>query len=594
MKSKKPVSAFAVLKTREVRRISNNKKRKSNSPQIQNNLSKKMKNKEVLENLKRQVHAQLDKSPMVYRPKPRDKQPKENKFSSEVEKKFKEANNNTKPINGHKRRRSSIKKNINIENDNMDSFTVEQGGVSKTILSKSTEVEKVENDSISLFDSRHEAKKCFSWLIFPVTPDNFFKDVWEKTPLLVKRHHNSTYYKRIFSTDEFDRILKEQVVQFGKNIDVTSYVDGKRETHNPEGRAHASVVWDYYQNGCSIRLLNPQTFSKSVWNLTSFLQEYFGSCVGANVYLTPPGTQGFAPHYDDIEAFVLQLEGKKRWKLYAPRNPSETLPRHSSSNLNPKELGENILTVQLEPGDMLYFPRGFIHQASTQGDAHSLHITVSAAQQNTWGDFLQKLVPTALEQLFEDDQEFRESLPIDYMKNMGVANSDILSEGREKFLEKLQNLMNKLISNLPVDPCVDQIAKKYVHDCLPPVLNKAERKVTIIGNQSKWDNGAIVNQFKLENKTQIKLIRSTILRLVTEENVVRVYHSMENSREYHGEEPQFMEILPDMAIGVEYLIHSYPNFIAIDELPVEKDDDRMTLAAALYEKGLVMTKEPLN
>lgn len=41
--------------------------------------------------------------------------------------------------------------------------------------------------------------------------------------------------------------------------------------------------------------------------------------MGANVYLTPPGTQGFAPHYDDIEAFLIQLEGKKHWRLYAPR-----------------------------------------------------------------------------------------------------------------------------------------------------------------------------------------------------------------------------------------------------------------------------------
>ena len=31
------------------------------------------------------------------------------------------------------------------------------------------------------------------------------------------------------------------------------------------------------------------------------LQDHFGSMVGANVYLTPPGTQGFAPHWDDVE-----------------------------------------------------------------------------------------------------------------------------------------------------------------------------------------------------------------------------------------------------------------------------------------------------
>ena len=43
-------------------------------------------------------------------------------------------------------------------------------------------------------------------------------------------------------------------------------------------------------------------------------------------YLTPPGSQGFAPHYDDIEAFVIQLEGKKHWKLYNPRSVVSTSP----------------------------------------------------------------------------------------------------------------------------------------------------------------------------------------------------------------------------------------------------------------------------
>lgn len=48
-------------------------------------------------------------------------------------------------------------------------------------------------------------------------------------------------------------------------------------------------------------------------------------------YLTPPGTQGFAPHYDDIEAFVVQLEGKKRWRVYSPRWNSWNTPSQESS-----------------------------------------------------------------------------------------------------------------------------------------------------------------------------------------------------------------------------------------------------------------------
>ena len=49
-------------------------------------------------------------------------------------------------------------------------------------------------------------------------------------------------------------------------------------------------------------------------------------------YLTPAGAQGFAPHFDDIEAFILQTEGSKRWRLYSGQ--SEELARESSRALS--------------------------------------------------------------------------------------------------------------------------------------------------------------------------------------------------------------------------------------------------------------------
>jgi bifunctional lysine-specific demethylase and histidyl-hydroxylase NO66 len=55
--------------------------------------------------------------------------------------------------------------------------------------------------------------------------------------------------------------------------------------------------------------------SDTVHALLATLEEEWGCMCGANVYLTPPGQQGFAPHYDDIEAFLLQIEGINHYVL---------------------------------------------------------------------------------------------------------------------------------------------------------------------------------------------------------------------------------------------------------------------------------------
>lgn len=52
-------------------------------------------------------------------------------------------------------------------------------------------------------------------------------------------------------------------------------------------------------------------------------------------YLTPRGSAGFAPHWDEIDAFLLQLEGKKYWKVYAPDSLDNELPREPSGESAP-------------------------------------------------------------------------------------------------------------------------------------------------------------------------------------------------------------------------------------------------------------------
>ncbi|XP_015268337.1 PREDICTED: bifunctional lysine-specific demethylase and histidyl-hydroxylase NO66 [Gekko japonicus] len=441
--------------------------------------------------------------------------------------------------------------------------------------------------------SREKAARLFEWLIAPVSSQRFFGQHWEKKPLLIRRR-NPAYYQGLFSTAEFDAVLRDQEVQFGVNLDVTSYEDGKRETHNPLGRALPAVVWDFYRNGCSLRMLNPQAFSATVWHFLSLLQEQFGSMVGANTYLTPAGTQGFAPHYDDIEAFVVQLEGKKHWRVYSPRKEAEVLPQFSSPNFAQEEIGEPVLETVLEAGDLLYFPRGFIHQGDCLPDAHSLHITVSSFQRNSWGDLLEKLLPAALQMAIEEDVEYRQGLPTDYLAYTGVVNSDVIDPRRTAFMKKVQTLITKLMNYAPVDAAVDQKAKGFFHDCLPPVLTETEKTLSVYGLPARWENGDVRDvDVPFSENTQVRLLRYGIVRLCNEGDKTLLYYTAENSRVYHKEEPKYCEIEPEYTDGIEFLLSSYPKYVSVEDLPCVTLDDKIALATVLFEKGLLITKSPL-
>ncbi|NXF98008.1 RIOX1 oxygenase, partial [Eubucco bourcierii] len=444
-----------------------------------------------------------------------------------------------------------------------------------------------------LEDSRQRAAEMFRWLVAPVPPAEFLERHWEREPLLVRRG-NPGYYAGLFSTADFDAALRDSEVHFGTHLDVTSYAEGMRETHNPSGRALPAVVWDFYHNGCSLRLLCPQAFSRTVWHFLSILQEHFGSMAGANTYLTPPGTQGFAPHYDDIEAFVLQLEGKKHWRVYRPRTDTEVLPQFSSANLTQAEVGEPVLETVLEAGDLLYFPRGFIHQGNCLPDVHSLHITVSSYQRNSWGDLLEKLLPAALQMALEEDVEYRQGLPMDYLRYMGVANSDAVDARRTAFMEKVQSLIKKLVDYAPIDAAVDQRAKSFLHDCLPPVLTRSEKSLSVYGFPARWQDGGPCNvNIPITKDTEVRLLRHGIVRLCNEEAGVMLYYTTENSRVYHKEELKFFEIDPEYTDSIELLLSSYPNHIRVGTLPCETLQDKISLAMLLFEKGILTTKKSL-
>lgn len=319
--------------------------------------------------------------------------------------------------------------------------------------------------------------------------------------------------------------------------------------------------------------------------------------IGANVYLTPKNSQGFAPHYDDIEAFVLQIEGKKRWRLYKPRNRSEMLPRESSRNFTQEEIGEPCMDVILEPGDMLYFPRGYIHQAQTLKNHHSLHITVSAYQKQTYGDLLEVLIPMALREAINDNEMLRRGLPLNIFQKMGIVNSDNYSEEREAIVKNIMKCFDRVCSyakaDTNLDDAVDQMAIKFQWDAMPPKLSAEEEVRSVYSSKAQVTASGQVESPLIEIDTNIRLVRANIVRMVRFAGGIRLHFSSENSKEYHGLDENFVDIDPDDAPAVEVLTRTYPNYVTPADLQLETDLRNLSVAQDLWEKGILMTEEPL-
>ncbi len=142
--------------------------------------------------------------------------------------------------------------------------------------------------------------------------------------------------------------------------------------------------------------------------LGSRLSEELGHPTQINAYITPPENQGFAPHYDVHDVFVLQVTGRKQWTIHEPvvRDPLGNQPWEDHRDEVAARAAEDpVIDTVLEPGAALYLPRGTIHAAKAQGET-SIHLTIGVHPVTRY-----QLVRQLLEAA-QQDPELRASLPV--------------------------------------------------------------------------------------------------------------------------------------------------------------------------------------
>jgi hypothetical protein len=238
------------------------------------------------------------------------------------------------------------------------------------------------------------------------TVERFFAEVFEKEPLVVR--HDKLFFAGLFSIWDVEAALVA-----ADDNDILLRKDRKGETEDWKGRApHVT-----YLEGGSIIVNHLDRVNARVAALCQRLARELVHtyCV---MYLTPPDAQAVRAHSDHQDVFILQLQGSKTWQVYGPDPANGALVYGDEvvGKANPvSELGDVLLSdLRLEQGDVLYIPRGFVHEACTPTESvkGSLHLTITVPTHDfTLGAAALRIMETAMRSDFRSRSALTMQIP---------------------------------------------------------------------------------------------------------------------------------------------------------------------------------------
>ena len=215
-----------------------------------------------------------------------------------------------------------------------------------------------------------------AWLLQPLSVETFIDDIWSHDHYHVKRGCPGYFDGLLPGPSAVDELLE----LFRREPAAVRLVRGrdKKGSDNyllADGSLDVSRIRDEFADGYTIVLDGVERFVRRVGTVARSIEVELNFPIQVNTYITPPGQTGLAPHYDDHDVLILQVQGSKIWHLYlgADRPPRE-IQREKDKAVDADTLPAPT-DVRLEAGDVLYVPRGRVHSAETTSE-QSIHLTV--------------------------------------------------------------------------------------------------------------------------------------------------------------------------------------------------------------------------
>lgn len=219
-----------------------------------------------------------------------------------------------------------------------------------------------------------------------IPAERFAAEYWSKQPLLTPAAESGADYTDLLDSAAIDELLSRRglrtpflrIAKQGRVLAAREFTRAGGLGAGVTDQVADDKVLGLVAEGATLVLQALHRNWPPLMRFGSTLSIELGHPVQINCYLTPPQNQGFAPHYDTHDVFVLQVSGRKRWVVHQPvltdPLPGQDWEQHRAA-VAARAAEPPLLDLTLQPGDALYLPRGFIHSAVAQGET-SIHLTV--------------------------------------------------------------------------------------------------------------------------------------------------------------------------------------------------------------------------
>ena len=314
----------------------------------------------------------------------------------------------------------------------------------------------------------------------PVTEESFFAEHWERRPLIIPRGERERF-AGLLSVADVDRLVCEtairmpafRLVRDGAPLPPSTYTDDI--SWRPGSFSQMAAVERLaaeFAAGATLVLQAMHLNWPAVALYCRDLEARLGFPVQANAYLTPAAAQGFAVHHDTHDVFVLQVAGRKRWRLYEPLLELPLKGQRWSAELG--DPGPAIDEFTLDAGDTLYVPRGWPHEAETSDD-EALHITIGLHPSTRM-----EALRAALESC-ADDLEFRRTagpdgtLPDHLIERLAgrLAPEEVARRARRRFVASRRPILHDQLEQVRA---LEALTVDALLERRPTVLFEIERE----------------------------------------------------------------------------------------------------------------------